>query len=119
MKIALCFTGQARSFQKGFEYYKKNLLDVYDVDVYIHTWQFDGEKELENLYKPLRMLTEETLVVDADTKYTNTPNPQKYPEHDIITHKEQRYCPHMMLLRNLFLKGAPFDIVNIPVYLQR
>ena len=79
MKIALCFTGQARSFQKGFEYYKKNLLDHFDVDVYIHTWQFDGEKELENLYKPLRMLTEETLVVDADTKYTNTPNPQKYP----------------------------------------
>ena len=79
MKIALCFTGQARSFQKGFEYYKKNLLDHFDVDVYIHTWQFDGEKELENLYKPLRMLTEETLVVDADTKYTNTPNSQKYP----------------------------------------
>jgi len=46
-------------------------------------------------------------------------NVKKYPEHDIITHKEQRYCPHMMLLRNLFLKGAPFDIVNIPVYLQR
>lgn len=46
-------------------------------------------------------------------------NVKRYPESDIITHKETRYCPHMILLRNLFLTGAPFDIVNIPVYLQR
>ncbi len=32
MKIALCFSGQARSFEKGYEYYKRNLLDHYDVD---------------------------------------------------------------------------------------
>jgi len=79
MKIALCFTGQARSFQKGFEYYKKNLLDVYDVDVYIHTWQFDGEEKLIELYEATKIITEPVLVTDADTKYTNTPNPQKYP----------------------------------------
>ena len=79
MKIALCFTGQARSFQKGFEYYKKNLLDVYDVDVYIHTWQFDGEEKLIELYEATKIITEPVLVTDADTKYTNTPNSQKYP----------------------------------------
>ena len=39
MKIALCLSGQARSFEQGYEYYKKNLLDHYDVDVFIHTWQ--------------------------------------------------------------------------------
>ena len=41
MKIALCFSGQPRSYEKGYEYYKKNLLDHYDVDVFIHTWDTD------------------------------------------------------------------------------
>ncbi len=46
MKIALCFSGQARSFDKGYDFYKQNLLDHYDVDVYIHSWKFDGERKL-------------------------------------------------------------------------
>jgi hypothetical protein len=79
MKIALCFSGQARSFEKGFEYYKKNLLDHYDVDVYIHSWQFDEQIKLQDLYKPVAFVTEKNLETDADTKYINTPNAQKYP----------------------------------------
>ena len=38
MKIALCFFGQPRFVKKGYEYYKKNLIDNHDVDVFIHTW---------------------------------------------------------------------------------
>ena len=52
MKIALCFSGEARSFEKGYEYYKKNLLDHYNVDVFIHSWEFDRQRELVDLYKP-------------------------------------------------------------------
>jgi hypothetical protein len=43
----------------------------------------------------------------------------KYPEHDILTHINQRYCPHMLLLRNLVLNDIKFDKVNLPVFLQR
>jgi hypothetical protein len=28
MKIALCFSGQARSFERGYDFYRKNLLDI-------------------------------------------------------------------------------------------
>ena len=45
MKIALCFSGQPRSYEKGYEYYKKNLLDHYDVDVFIHTWDTDDMED--------------------------------------------------------------------------
>lgn len=40
MKIALQFSGQLRSVAKGYEYYERNLFDVYpgQVDVFIHTW---------------------------------------------------------------------------------
>jgi hypothetical protein len=42
-----------------------------------------------------------------------------YPENDIKIHVEQRYCPHMILLRNLSMNGVEFTIENLPVYLQR
>ena len=43
MKIALCFSGEARSFQKGFEYYnikvKNSNLQFYGDIFYSGTWQ--------------------------------------------------------------------------------
>jgi hypothetical protein len=82
MKIALCFSGQVRSFEKGYEYYKRNLLDHYDVDVYIHSWKrprVEGELSIIDLYQPRDYLFEDTLVGNYDAIYTNTPNPQKWP----------------------------------------
>tara|TARA_Y100000593_G_scaffold74585_1_gene137365 strand:- start:4620 stop:5369 length:750 start_codon:yes stop_codon:yes gene_type:complete len=41
MKIALCLSGQPRAYSKGYKDLKKYYLDVYDVDVFIHTWNED------------------------------------------------------------------------------
>lgn len=79
MKIALCFSGQARSVRAGYEYYKKNLLNEHDVDVYFHTWECDDVKDLRNLYKPVHYFYEKSFDNGADVKYTRTPNAQKYP----------------------------------------
>lgn len=38
MKVAICFSGQVRFFKKSFDLIKKNLLDIYKPDVFIHTW---------------------------------------------------------------------------------
>lgn len=47
-------------------------------------------------------------------------NVKQYPEKDIVTHKEQRYCPHMTLLRNLYNNGVTYNtMANLPVFLQR
>ena len=81
-KIALCLSGQPRSFQKGYEYHKKNLLDHYDVDVFIHTWDLNDPKLIEEyveLYKPEALMIEKPLVGDFDQKYTNTPNATLHP----------------------------------------
>jgi hypothetical protein len=79
MKIALCFSGQARAFEQGYEFYKKNLLDHYDVDVYIHSWKFHEERKFLELYKPVGYAFETPPLGDFDKKYTNTPNAEKYP----------------------------------------
>ena len=79
MKIALCFCGQARSFEKGYDYYKNNLLTQYDVDVYIHSWKFEDSNKLVDLYKPKDYLFEDKLMGNYDDLYTRTPNAQKWP----------------------------------------
>lgn len=83
MKIALCLSGQARSFKQGFEYYKKNLLDHYDVDVFIHTWKFDGWEEYRDLYNPVEFKIDQSVTADygktIDEMYIRTPNKEKFP----------------------------------------
>jgi hypothetical protein len=82
MKIALCLSGQARSFEAGYEYYKKNLLDRYDVDVFIHTWHDGLDSKLCEyfyLYKPVATMIERPLIGDFDQRYSNTPNMEKHP----------------------------------------
>lgn len=82
MKIALCLSGQPRSFKKGFEYHKKNLLDHYDVDVFVHTWRDNNESELMeyfDLYKPVSTMVDAPLEGEFDSMYKNTPNAVAHP----------------------------------------
>jgi hypothetical protein len=38
MKIALCLSGFLRNFDKTFSFWKKYLFDIYNVDIFIDTW---------------------------------------------------------------------------------
>jgi hypothetical protein len=44
---------------------------------------------------------------------------KKYGEENIRIHKYDRYCPHMMLLRNLWNNNVPFTIENLPLRIKR
>ncbi len=71
MKVALCLFGIVGSAQGqhgkgyplvpdiGYEYYKKNLLDKYDVDVFIHSWSTEFKDKLIELYNPKLYIIEE------------------------------------------------------------
>lgn len=87
LKVALLLSGQPRSFEKGFEYHKKNLLDKYSVDVYMHTWKGSkGVDELLKLYtgngKNIVKLSTVNTVCFPDTEqiinevYSRIPNKQ-------------------------------------------
>jgi len=79
MKIAACFSGQARSFDLGYQYQHHNLFSRYDVDVYIHTWNFARSQELLDLYQPVKYKFEDALAVDC-SRYTNTADTTKHPQ---------------------------------------
>ena len=76
MKVALCLSGQARSFDKAFPFVKKNLLDKHDVTVFFHTWNTVDETEILKLYTNSQLwLTEPPQEPDL-SKYTRVPPPQ-------------------------------------------
>jgi|APGre2960657373_1045057.scaffolds.fasta_scaffold00465_3 hypothetical protein len=59
MKIALCLHGLFNSLQddhsdgfNGHIYIKKNILNKFDTDVFIHSWEPDKQSLLEILYQP-------------------------------------------------------------------
>lgn len=79
MKIALCLSGQPRSFKQGYSYHKEHLLDYHDVDVFIHTWAVRGIEELNILYRPKAMLVESSLEGNFDQMYINTPDAIRHP----------------------------------------
>jgi len=82
MKVAICISGQPRAYAQGYEYLKRNLLDRYDCDIFIHTWHNSvyGTKDVIDLYKPKMWETERPFSPNAfDDKYTNTPDAKGWP----------------------------------------
>lgn len=49
MKVALCISGQMRGYLKAYPSVKKNIIDVFDPDIFIHTWDDVGKSN--NLHR--------------------------------------------------------------------
>lgn len=88
MKVALCLSGQPRSFEAGFKFHERNLLKLYNVDVYMHTWDYVNPNVLDELMALYggdgRMAVLNTSNIDqkvltkVDEKYERIPS-RKFP----------------------------------------
>jgi len=88
MKIAVCISGQPRAYAQGYEYLKRNLLDKYDCDIFIHTWHNKVYRSADviELYKPTAYLVEDQLPKSQyNIKYINTPECTKWPAHGTVS----------------------------------
>lgn len=81
MKIAVCISGQPRAYAQGYEYMKRNLLDKYDCDIFIHTWRNTvyGTEDVIKLYNPKMWNDESPLDNHYDKLFTNVPGAGWYP----------------------------------------
>lgn len=68
IKIGLCLHGLFDSTTDsnslgiyGYEYIKKHILDVYDTDVYIHSWDLVKSEMIKNLYNPIKCKFEKQI----------------------------------------------------------
>lgn len=44
MKVALCLSGHSRTFDKTYQFWKENLLDQHQTDVFMHLWETSGPR---------------------------------------------------------------------------
>lgn len=51
MKVALVLTGHMRCWKQTFPYFKENIVDKYNADVYIDTWDTEGWWQWGDFYK--------------------------------------------------------------------
>jgi hypothetical protein len=40
-------------------------------------------------------------------------------QRDIVLHDENRYCPHLLCMRNYFESNTPYLVIDLPVYIKR
>ena len=74
-KVALCLSGKigntkgksgnhksdVRILMKGYEHYKRHIIDKNDVDIFIHSWDVELKKDIEMLYKPKKIIVEKQI----------------------------------------------------------
>lgn len=114
MKVAVCISGQPRSFRSGYEYLKRNLLDHHDCSIFIHTWNTDvvDVDSVIGLYEPKESRIEE-YPIDRKTlnaRYTNTPDAVNFPPANaaLAFYSIFRACS---LKRDYELRNGAFDVV--------
>jgi hypothetical protein len=68
IKVGLCLHGLFDSTTDsnslgihGYEYIRKHILDLYDTDVYIHSWQIDKADMIESIYRPKKAIFEKQI----------------------------------------------------------
>jgi hypothetical protein len=66
MRIAACFSGKTRNFEDTFPYFKKNLFDKFNTDIFIFSSPnrqgFDNNsKRLKELYSPKKIILNDNL----------------------------------------------------------
>lgn len=115
-KLALCLSGQPRSYFQGYQYIRKNLLSVYDVDTFVHSWKNDNMfvqmriyDEIKAIYSPIFSLFDKPLEgsVNSDLTVPNASHPANFCTSMFYSiHKSD----HFRILSELFLNKS-YDFV--------
>lgn len=86
-KLALCLSGQPRSYFDAYQYVKKNLLDHFNVDVFVHSWRNSSKlvqlktfEEINSIYSPIFLLFDNPLgdTINSDLSVPNASHPAHF-----------------------------------------
>ena len=96
MKVAVCLSGQPRFFSQTFPYLKKNILDKFDCDVFLHAWHnpentgscYSGASWTNGLTDTIKKDTDLMLLdlyqpksYKIEPQYENFPTPRPIEEY--------------------------------------
>lgn len=109
MKIALCISGQLRDYYNYYHNVFEKIINKYDVDVFLHTWNND-ENTMEdaiNVYKPVSYLIEDfsaEKVIYSDKFLEKNNEWLKNVKGDIVKNKDV-WNPNIL--------GAPQNVFSM------
>ena len=114
MRIALCLSGQARSYIKAHEYIDRNLLKKFNVDVFAHTWRpkyskimlYDG---IIGLYNPINFVMDDSLPESTNNDLF-VPNPS-HPANFCTSMFYSIYKSNDLRLKYQTLNDIKYDFV--------
>ncbi len=78
MKVALCLSGkvgntkgksgyhksESRVLEKGFEHYKRHIIEKNDLDVFVHCWDVELSDQIELIYNPVSSTYQQQINFD-------------------------------------------------------
>jgi hypothetical protein len=70
MKIAVCFSGKTRNFEDTYPYFKKNLFDKFDTDVFVYGVPNKNGYE-QNLNKLVELYSPKKIILNDEKYYKN------------------------------------------------
>ena len=116
MKLALCLSGQPRSYEKTFYYIKKNLLEHYNVDIFIHSWkakfglsQMKIFEEVTTLYEPISVFFDAELPATINS-HMHVPN-ASHPANFCTSMLYSIYRANDFRIRHQTLNDVKYDYV--------
>ena len=116
LKLALCLSGQARSIFEAHKYVKKNLLDVFDVDVFVHTWKPQGGitqlkifEDVNFIYEPIYNAYDYPLPENTNSDMM-VPN-ASHPANFCTSMFYSIYKANDLRVRYQILKNIKYDFV--------
>lgn len=126
MKVALCLHGNFNSnYDKtstgldGYKYIKEKILNKYETDVFIHSWDHKNKNEIIKLYEPVDCLFEDQKSFDdiIETNGLSDLINQSRPPRTVLSHlysvsKSFKLCYNKKSNYDLIIK-ARFDLGRI------
>lgn len=107
MKVALCLSGQSRTFRQCLTSQRLQIIDKLKADVFIHSWSFKGDSRLFSSHDHRFKINDYKKYINYDrniipaTKLVQAYNPKKilieYPDADYFiskVRKSDRYVAH-------------------------
>ena len=116
MKVAVCFSGLPRFISECFPYWRKCLLEPYDCDVFVHTWQshtvqdYLTQQYVSHAYQPVRFHMQPVPEFDVSS-YTDRVWPHRISPHAQFSQFEGIKRSQALRQTQERVRGAAYDLV--------
>lgn len=111
MKVALCLSGQSRTFKKCFKSQKKHIIDRLNPDIFIHTWTFAGNRDIHATHNQKYDTQKYQKYVESFNNITSATDLIKLykPKKILIEHPNYNYFIDKIKQSNRYKKAEGFE----------